>query len=494
MELRAYINVLRRWEWLITAVAVVSAVTAGIVSLQLPKTYASTTEALVSPKQVLSVTNVADPNQLPNVDQLVLTYLALIDTDPVRRGLVKSGVPRTADELRGRLTAVRVPDTTLIQVTAHDRDPAVALLEAQNVISNVNISLRDLQAKVPGASQNSRLEALVPWEVPTQRPTVPVSPNIPQNILLALGGGLLLGIGIAFSLERLDTTIKAETDVRLKLSQPLLGSIFNRPVAKADVKAGVEIAVVGATRGPDPVAEQYRALRTNIMFSRLDQSVSTIAVTSTLSGEGKSTTACNLAVVMAQAGFRVILVDADLRRPSLHRVFGLQRNTGLGNLTLEGGPVDGFLSETDIPNLRVLCSGPLPPNPSELLGSNTMQRIIGGLKATADVLIFDTPPIGTFTDATVLGAMVDGVVLVVEYGRTPINRIFRSLETLDAVGIRPLGVLLNKSKASEQSDSYFDYYADPNGAGGRPPGAPAQRPEKAKGDAATTATGKASRK
>ncbi len=464
MEVRAYINVLLRWKWLILAVTFVCAVTSVIVSLQLPRAYASTTEALVSPKQVLNNSSVNDPSQLPTVDQLVFTYLALVDTDPVRQGLVSSGVPRSPDALRGHLIAIRVPNTTLIAVTAVDRDPAVALLEAQNVITKVNDSLRDLQAKVPGTDQNSHLEALVPWEVPTQSPIAPISPNIPQNLLLALGAGLLLGIAVAFILERLDTTIKADTDVRLKLGLPLLGSIFNRPLERDEAKAGAEISIIASTPGPDPVAEQYRALRTNIMFSRIDEPVSTMVVTSTLPGEGKSTTACNLAVVMAQAGYKVILVDADLRRPSLHRVFGIKRNTGLGNLTLGAGPVEGFLTLTDVPNLRVLCSGPLPPNPSELLGSNAMQRIIGRLKATSDVLIFDTPPIGTFTDATVLGAIVDGVVLVVEQGRTPMNSIVRSIETLDAVGIKPLGVVLNKSQAGDHLYSYYEYYTDLAGA------------------------------
>jgi capsular exopolysaccharide synthesis family protein len=457
-EIRDFLRALRRWKWLILAVSLVCAATAVLVSYQLPKTYASTAEALVSPKQVVSSTAITDPSQLPNIDQLVLTYMSLVDTAPVRQGLVDAGVPRSPDQLRGHLVATRVPDTTLISVTATDSDPQVALLEAKLVTSEVNKSLTDLQARVPESNQNSHLDALVPWEVPTQPAAAPISPNIPLNTAIALGVGLFLAAGLAFLLESLDATIKADTDVRLKLGLPLLGSVVDRPIDKTEGATGAELGVTSAAGG-GPFSEQFRSLRTNIMFSRVDQQLSTIVMTSTLPGEGKTTTACNLAVVMAQAGYKVVLVDADLRRPALQRVFREKGNAGIGNLILGEGPLSRFLVETEVPNLRVLYSGPIPPNPSELLGSASMQNIIAKVKSTADLLIFDTPPIGAFTDATVLGATVDAVVLVVERGRTPIRDIQRSLETLAAVGVTPLGVVLNRAQFDADA-YYYAYYAE----------------------------------
>jgi succinoglycan biosynthesis transport protein ExoP len=386
---------------------------------------------------------------VPNLDQLVATYVGLVDTDPVRRRLANSGVPRQPGELKGHILAVRAPNTTLINVTVTDRDPAVALLIAQNVIPAVNQSLQELQAQVPGSNQNSHLDALIPWEVPTDRPGSPISPNVPRNGLLAVAAGLALAIGLAFVLERLDQTIKTEADVRLKLGVPLLGSVFYRPLERAEASLGEELEIITATHQMDRVSEQYRAIRTSILFSRIDERLATIVVTSTLPGEGKTTTACNLAVVMAQAGNRVILVDADFRRPGLQQVFDIQPNVGLSDAVIGNGSIEELLVDTTVENLRVLTSGPTPPNPSEVLGSTAMDRVIEQLTSSTDVIILDTPPLAAVTDATVLGALVDGLVLVVEEGRTPITSVKRSIETLAAVGVEPLGVVLNKSSSAE---------------------------------------------
>jgi capsular exopolysaccharide synthesis family protein len=470
MGARDFLRLVRKWIWLMVAFAVVCAITSALISLQLPKTYASTTVALVSPKQVLANPGATSTDQTPTIDQLVATYIGLIDTDPVRQRISASGVPRTADQLRGSIVGTLRPGTTLINITSSDPDPAVSLLVAQRVVGAVNDSLDELQSKVPGSNQNSHLEALVPWDVPTARPAFPVSPNIPLNAGVAAGAGLLVASAVVFILERLDTTIKADTDVRLKLKLPLLGNVFYRRLDKGEEQLGRELESISSTMAKDPIVEQYRAIRTSLMFGSIDQALQTIVVSSTLPGEGKTTTACNLAVVMAQAGNSVILADADYRRPALHRIFGLQRNLGLGNLTLGEGQVSDFLIQTSTPNLQVLCSGPIPPNPSEMIGSNAMVRAIALLKSSADIIIFDTPPIGAVTDATVLGALVDGVILVVEQGRTPIQAINRSLETLRAVGIEPMGVILNKAKATDPYYSYASYYGDdPVGKSDLPP-------------------------
>ena len=449
-EVREYLRVLRRWYWLVLAIPIVCAGTTAVVSLQLPKTYASTTEALVSPKQVLNNANSNDPSQTPNLDQLVATYVSLVDTDPVRQRLASSGVPRSAGELRGHILAVRLPNTTLIDVTVTDRDPAVALLAAQNVVPAVNQSLDELQSKVPGSNQNSHLDALVPWEVPTDRPASAISPNVTRNVLIALAAGLVLGVGLAFLLERLDTTIRTEADVRLKLGVPLLGSVFYRPLNRTESRLGQELEIITATQQQDRVSEQYRAIRTSLLFSRIDERLATVVVTSTLPGEAKTTTACNLAVVMAQAGNRVVLVDADFRRPGLQEIFSVQTNAGLSDAIIGNASVEDMLVDTSVDTLRILTTGTSPPNPSEVLGSTAMDRIIEQLSNLTDVIIFDTPPLAAVTDATVLAALVDGVVLVVEERRTPIQSIKRSIETLAGVGVEPMGVVLNKSNSADQ--------------------------------------------
>jgi len=216
------------------------------------------------------------------------------------------------------------------------------------------------------------------------------------------------------------------------------------------------LALVTSTHPKEPIAEAYKAIRTNLLFSLGEgQTLSTLVVTSTTPGEGKTSTACNLAVTLAQAGRRVILVDADFRRPKLHEVFGVGRNLGLGNLILRDRPEGDLITQTPVPNLLLLCSGPTPPNPSELLGSAVFNRIVEQLKAQCDVVVFDTPPVGAVTDATVLAARADGVLVVVDASRTAVSAILRTRDTLRSVNAKILGVVLNKARTSTGSEYYY---------------------------------------
>jgi capsular polysaccharide biosynthesis protein len=200
MSFREYLAVLRRWAWLILGFAIIAGGAAVGLSLLVPKTYASTTVALVSPKQVLANPHPTYGDQSATVDQLVLTYLGLVDTQPVRQRMVAAGVARRPDQLRGHIVALRVPNTTLINVTVEDSDPAVALEGAQTVIDAVNSALEELQSK---AGSSTHLEALIPWEVPTELPQAATSPNIPRNAGTAASAGLLVAILVVIVLERL---------------------------------------------------------------------------------------------------------------------------------------------------------------------------------------------------------------------------------------------------------------------------------------------------
>lgn len=195
-----------------------------------------------------------------------------------------------------------------------------------------------------------------------------------------------------------------------------------------------------------PVSEAYRTLRTNIQFSSLDKPLRTLLVTSSSPNEGKSTTLGNLAVTFAQAGYRVILVDCDLRRPSLHEVFRIENSAGLTSLIIDDNPASGLARETSVPNLRVIPAGPLPPNPSELLGSQRMDKVIEVLKSEADFVLFDCPPILAVTDAAVLARKVDGVLLVVSAGKTKREHAARAKLLLDKVNANILGVALNNAE------------------------------------------------
>ncbi|HWQ12818.1 MAG TPA: CpsD/CapB family tyrosine-protein kinase [Roseiflexaceae bacterium] len=210
-----------------------------------------------------------------------------------------------------------------------------------------------------------------------------------------------------------------------------------------------------ALRDPrSPAAEAYRTLRTNIQFSSLDHPLHTLLATSTAPDEGKSTTLANLAVTMAQAEQRVILVDCDLRRPSLHTLFGLENDTGLTNMILAPEDAPPPLQETGVPGLSLLTSGPLPPRPADILGSRRMEQAIARLRSMADIVLFDTPPVIAVTDAAVLATRVDGVLLVFQAGKTRRDRARRTREVLEKVKANIVGVVLNGAEL-EQGYGYY---------------------------------------
>jgi capsular exopolysaccharide synthesis family protein len=214
--------------------------------------------------------------------------------------------------------------------------------------------------------------------------------------------------------------------------------------------------LITLTNPRSPAAEAYRTLRTNLYFSSLDQALETLVVTSAAPGDGKSTTLSNLAVTMAQGEKRTILVDADLRQPALHRYFGVDNSQGLTTMAVD----EAALSEpplvgTDVDNLWLLPSGPLPPNPAEILGSRRMQDIIETLKARADIVLFDAPPVIAVTDAAVLGTKVDGVLLVVRAGKTRREHASRAKELLERVNVRLVGAVLNNAASDQSLGGYY---------------------------------------
>ncbi|MGN7938762.1 CpsD/CapB family tyrosine-protein kinase [Virgibacillus sp. 6R] len=210
------------------------------------------------------------------------------------------------------------------------------------------------------------------------------------------------------------------------------------------------------TNPKSPIAEQFRTIRTNIQFSSIDEELQTIIVTSSGPGEGKSTTTANLAVVFAQQGKRVLLIDADLRKPTVHYTFRTENHVGLSNVLTRQSTLEEAVSLTSQDKLWVLSSGPIPPNPSEILGSKGMHTLIEQAKNDYDVIVIDTPPVLAVTDAQVLANQADGVVLVVSSGKTERESAKKAKELLDSAKAKILGVVLNNKKAEETH--YYYYY------------------------------------
>lgn len=318
---------------------------------------------------------------------------------------------------------------------------------------------------------------------------VPIRPRTLTNVLLAMIVGGMLALGIIFLVEYLDDRIKTPQDLYKVINTPILGTIAqipNNSGRKKDDEVLRQESLITASQPRHPITEAYRSLRTSLQFSSIDDNLNTLLVTSATPGEGKTTTAANLAVVLAQSGRSVILVDADIRKPQQHKIFNMPKSPGLTDaMVATNSPLAFFLRETAIPNLRIMTSGKEAPNPAELLGSKRMKQLIEALSTEAEVLLFDAPPLLAVTDAQILSSQVQGVLLVVNTEKTPRAVVARAAESLMRGNGRLLGAVLNRLARSARGyyyyyDSYAYYYEEERTAEPTEAAKPKQkrRPEK----------------
>jgi capsular exopolysaccharide synthesis family protein len=297
-------------------------------------------------------------------------------------------------------------------------------------------------------------------------PGGPIEPNVPRNLMFSIVLGLASGIGLAFMLEGLDNTVRTTEQAQVISGLPPLGMIplgskstRDGPNAKRLVLAASKEAVelVTQARPQSQMAESYRALRTSLLLSNLGAPPKVIMITSALPQEGKSTTSINCAVVLAQKGVRVLLIDADLRRPSIHKTLGMGPRSGLSNVLTGSATLEQTISRTSVlPNLFVLPAGTPPPNPAELLASTQMRDLLLQLRDQYDHIVVDTPPTLSVTDAVVLSPRADAIVLVIRSGQTTKHALRRSRDILAQVNAKVAGVLLNAVDLS--SPDYYYYY------------------------------------
>ncbi|MDX2034609.1 MAG: polysaccharide biosynthesis tyrosine autokinase [Blastocatellia bacterium] len=309
------------------------------------------------------------------------------------------------------------------------------------------------------------------------RPVVPVAPKRVQNILLSALLSLMGGIGLVLFLDYINNKIESVEDIDRYLRLPALGVI---PTLEGEGKAkrllskgaggSTELAPTGMSGGASngsviltqveansSIAESYRQLRTALMLSSAGHAPRTLLFTSSQPAEGKTTTSVNTAISLAQTGSAVLIVDADLRRPRVHKVFGLKNNVGLSNFLAGEGDLATMI-QVAMPNLYVLPVGPLPPNPAELLGSAKMKQVIETLSANFDYVVIDSPPVSSFADSLILSALVEGVIIVVKAGLTPREMAQRTKAHLQSVGAKILGVVINQIKLQPHDYYYYSTY------------------------------------
>lgn len=333
------------------------------------------------------------------------------------------------------------------------RDLQTVLAQQQNSYANLvqsfeNLRLVELQAMDNIAAVRS-----------AKLPEAPISGNTIPNILLGSLVGIALMLTVITLIEYLDDRVRSPQVIQETLGATLLGAID--VIRTQSSNSNLSEKLITAVEPRHPVSEAYRSIRTNLRFSTIDSRLRTLIVTSSMASEGKSVTAANLAIVMAQLGLSVVLVDADTRKPTQHKLFHLSKQPGLSDALLaEEIPPQQYLHEVDIPNLRILPSGMTPPNPAELLSSQRMRHLIETLHAEADVVILDTPPLLVVTDAAVLASYVRDVVLVVNAKRTQRSVMMRAVDALQKIDAHICGVIVNELSRSSRGYSYYgDYYA-----------------------------------
>ena len=301
-------------------------------------------------------------------------------------------------------------------------------------------------------------------------PKFPIKPKKKMNMLLGMLVGLGLGVGMTFVREYIDTSLKTIEDVE-RLGFAVLGSIpfitAGRVSRHIKDKNGellkIEARLITHFAPKSPISEAYRTLRTNIQYSKVDKPIKSVLVTSAGMGEGKSTSVANLAITFAQMGAKTLLVDTDLRRPVLHGIFNHPRNEGLTNVLLGRMSLLEAVRSTKIDNLFLVTSGMLPPNPSELLASQAMEKFVEETASDYDIALFDTPPVIAVTDAAVLATKLDGCILVVRSGKTERDAVLRSKVLLDNVKANLFGILVNGVNVERVYGSYYYYYYSGDG-------------------------------
>ena len=309
--------------------------------------------------------------------------------------------------------------------------------------------------KEQGVTQD--IQTINAWVIEkAEIPKSPTKPDTRKNILFGLLAGLLGGVGFAFFIDYLDNTIKSPEEIEARFSVPVLGMIEL-------LKPGngvIEEIVLKEPRSH--LAENYRVVRTNILLSSADKHPKNIVITSTSPQDGKTVTAVNLATILAQSGGPVLIVDADLRRPRIHKIFGFDNKTGLSTY-LAGASDIKFESTQHLPNLSIVPSGPLPPNPSELLGSNRMKELVSLLEEKFDFIIWDSPPLFSVAESLVLSKILNGTIIVTKAGLTTYEDLGRGLRSLSDIGARVLGVVINGHDLKDSDRYYHRYYGYYNG-------------------------------
>ena len=512
IDFKEYLILFWSWAWLIILSGIITGAAAYYVSSRQIPLYQTSTRLLVSNPPSLS--GVEGYNSMINSYTMPNTYAEMVVVAPVLQGVIdKLQLNMTVEDLKGNVSVELVADTQILVVSVVDTNPVRATDIANSIsevygeyvrklysqryassLEGVAKQVQDMSDKIDATnleldrtiSENDKqqlqarlteytslyadllmtyeqvrlAEAQTSANVVVTEPAfpnyVPISPRTTRNTALAFAIGMLIAAGSIFLVDLLDDTIKNPEEIRKVSKLPILGVI-----ARHSITEGKPVVIAHPR---SPTAEAFRSLRTNIQYASVGKQLHLIIVTSPTPRDGKTTVSSNLAAVMSQGEKQVVLIDADMRRPQLHQRFGLLNRFGLSDLfvqPLEKVPEAEQTTESE--RLTVITSGSIPPNPAELLTSERMDHILEMLMINHDVVIVDTPPVLSVTDAAALARSVDGVVLVARPGATKMRAFKQSVDELRGVNANILGVVLNDvAPASRRYGYYYSHYYSNN--------------------------------
>ena len=462
MELSDYLRMLRNhWVGALVITAVVVAL-AGAYNVTQPKVYAANANGFVG------IGAGSDPALASVGDGLAKSraksFVDIAESRATAQDVIDDlGLDVTPSSLIGKITIEQPDDTVSIKITARADAPK----EAQE-LADAWVRALEKQVKAIENPKGTNDQAIRIVRVESAAlPSSPVSPAVTRNLGLGLVLGLMLGFGFALVRSQLDRRIRSVAAIEKQVDVSVVGAIPSAPVLAHELGTTVGLAIdaSGDNTSDYSAAEAFRKLRTNLQFMSVDNPPRVIVMTSPQPGDGKSTIAANLAATIASSGTEVILVDGDLRRPTVADSFGLAEGAGLTDVLIGRADVDDVIQQhATLKNLHVLAAGGLPPNPSELLGSEAMKRVLRELGERA-VVIVDAPPLLPVTDGAVLSAVTDGAFIVVSSGKTLDTELTAAISHLEAVHAKALGIILNGVPSRDvYSSNYARDYKKPKKA------------------------------
>ncbi|AWB96155.1 chromosome partitioning protein [Agromyces badenianii] len=433
MELRDYVRILHKSWLLILACLLTGIGLAAVYSILVAPKYVATTELYVSVRAGDTAVTGDLVQGTTFARQAVTSYVDVVDSAIVLDRVIEDlELDTSTAALSGQIVASSPVNSVLIDITVTDHDPGLAAEIANSTGRNfADIVVNDLEKPEGGGASLVKIETIQPATVPS----APSSPNVPLNLVLGALIGLAVGIGIAVLRSVLDTRIHSLHDIGQITDKPMLGGIALDPDAK-------KRPLIVHADPRNPRTESFRSLRTNLQFVNLDGGPRSFVIASAGPGEGKSTTTANLAISLAETGAKVALIDGDLRLPKIADYMGIEGGVGLTDVLIGRAELVDVLQKWSRNHLYVLPAGRIPPNPSELLGSAAMARVLETLTSQFDYVLIDSPPLLLVTDAAVVSKLTSGAILVAASGSTKKQELAGAVRALDAIGSRLLGIIV----------------------------------------------------